>query len=294
MRKRPTDKIKDDVIKAYIDGKTAYEVADLFGIFRSTVIKLLKRNDIKIRKSEDYTRKKFDFNYFNEIDTPEKSYWLGFIYADGNICGNTFTITQSKPEILKQFIKSIGANEETLYKYNKNGPTKNKVCYRFSTHNKQLCNNLIKHGIYPKKSNRNDGFLLSCNEFKSSFIRGVFDGDGSIVCSKNPKYSRDIHFDITCASERMITDIQSILMFECLLKQTKIKFKLSKKTKKKTYSLSYSGNRQCKKIFSFLYKNPYPRLERKYIKFIEFFEKPKKVKNSYVFPWSVDGVEHLA
>ena len=28
---------------------------------------------------------KANFNYFDKIDTPDKAYWLGFIWADGYI-----------------------------------------------------------------------------------------------------------------------------------------------------------------------------------------------------------------
>lgn len=34
----------------------------------------------------------FDFNYFQTIDTSEKAYWLGFMYADGSVRNNTLRV----------------------------------------------------------------------------------------------------------------------------------------------------------------------------------------------------------
>ena len=36
-----------------------------------------------------------NYDYFKEIDTEDKSYWLGFLYADGSVRKNTNTVELS-------------------------------------------------------------------------------------------------------------------------------------------------------------------------------------------------------
>ena len=47
-----------------------------------TIYDIIKRNGIKKVGNKKY---QVDDNYFNLIDTEEKAYWLGFLYADGYV-----------------------------------------------------------------------------------------------------------------------------------------------------------------------------------------------------------------
>ena len=266
------------IIKDYKSGKSLISIAKENHIGPIKVKIILKENKIKLRKHGE-TNRKFSFNerYFSQINTHEKAYWLGFIYADGNICKNRFTLTQKESDILYDFLKSIKCTKDIVYKYKRATKwVKNDtyICNRINFHSKKFCDDLNKHGIYPNKSHRNDGIPKMKESLKSSFIRGVFDGDGCISANtSNPKHKNNIEFSILSCSKRMILDIQKTLMKSCDLKKTKLKSRNSKLSTIQDYSVIYCGGKQCKRIFDFIYKSPYPRLERKYIKFINFFNK---------------------
>lgn len=59
-----------------------------------------------------------DYNYFDKIDSEEKAYWLGFIFADGYISVNEnsnsgcvgIDLCLSDIDHLKKFNKSINGN----------------------------------------------------------------------------------------------------------------------------------------------------------------------------------------
>ena len=57
---------------------------------------------------------------FDTIDSEEKAYWLGFIYADGWIsdANNCFTLTLQQRDV------------EHLLKFNEFIANKNSICYR--------------------------------------------------------------------------------------------------------------------------------------------------------------------
>lgn len=53
---------------------------------QETISKVLKENNIEIPRNG--VKPSFDFNVFDNINTEEKAYWLGFIWADGCILSN--------------------------------------------------------------------------------------------------------------------------------------------------------------------------------------------------------------
>ena len=83
---------------------------------------MLVDNGIKVRSHRE-SRKKYDYDetYFSTIDTPEKAYWLGFIYADGYISkkqnGNpVFGITLAEEEPLIKLNKCLKSTQPAFSK----------------------------------------------------------------------------------------------------------------------------------------------------------------------------------
>ena len=59
------------------------KMAEREGISRQTLAKYFKQLGVEIINKQN--RLKFDNTVFDSIDTEEKAYWLGFIFADGTI-----------------------------------------------------------------------------------------------------------------------------------------------------------------------------------------------------------------
>ena len=67
------------VIEKYNELKNLKKVAESFGVSLRPIKRILKKNNLEL------TNRRYNVNhkYFEVIDTEEKAYWLGFLYADG-------------------------------------------------------------------------------------------------------------------------------------------------------------------------------------------------------------------
>ena len=114
---------------------------------------------------------------FETIDTEEKAYWLGFLYADGSVGSKEHKIELGLAEQdlkqIEKFRDFIGINNKISYR-----PTTKS--YRYSFRSEFCKEDLIKQGCMPKKS-----LILKFptedqvpQNLIRHFIRGYFDGDG--------------------------------------------------------------------------------------------------------------------
>lgn len=138
----------------------------------------------------DFKRKTYiNLSYFENIDTPEKAYWLGFLAADGYVVGNELNIQlqQSDKQHLKKFSDAINGNLTIRDINGKNNFGTAYSHYRVSIKSDKMIQDLDKYGIVNRKS-----LLLQKPPINSNFygywILGYMDGDGCI--SKNKKKIR--------------------------------------------------------------------------------------------------------
>ena len=81
------------VIDLYNEHKSLTVVAKIIKADRNKLVKKLKALGVEIDYSAN-DLKDFDQNFFEKIDTDEKAYWFGFIYADGWVIRNHSTDTK--------------------------------------------------------------------------------------------------------------------------------------------------------------------------------------------------------
>lgn len=129
-----------------------------------------------------------DVNYFENIDTPQKAYWLGFICADGYI-GKDFcrvSIITKDLEVIEKFKKDIKSGHkisEIIQHDKRTGKTYKE--YSIQVTNRNFAKHLEKYGVTPRKSDiLNFPGDLSENLYPY-FIAGLFDGDGCIYKIKD-------------------------------------------------------------------------------------------------------------
>ncbi len=87
MKKLTQDNV-DNIIELYINNASSYEIARKFDVDHAAILYHLKKHNIPRRRCGAPQKYKINESIFEEINTPEKAYWLGFLYADGWISKN--------------------------------------------------------------------------------------------------------------------------------------------------------------------------------------------------------------
>ena len=148
-------------------------------------------------------------NEFQVIDTPEKAYVLGFIYSDGFVrwYSGSYIVSMSQHITDEYLLDKIA---ELFPFFRKKADYTKPTTIILECTRKALYEDLVNNGVLPQKSKENRFNLRFPNiskELQSHFIRGYFDGDGSVYKQKvgNTK------FEIGGTCFYMITDLIKIL-----------------------------------------------------------------------------------
>jgi hypothetical protein len=212
----------------------------------------------------DYNRTyTLDQSYFEKIDNEEKAYVLGLMYSDGNVSWNDirhqyeFCICLHKKDsyLLEKVTKLLGSNAPLKF-------YKNACVIKFSS--KKMCGDLINLGCVPKKSLilkfPTEEQVPDC--LLSHFIRGVFDGDGTI----SKKTNRNTYRVGFCGSKSFILSLRKKLedwnIFSTFLRNyDNPLFK----------ELTYGTFEAVELIYNMMYNNSSIYLKRKRDRFDDFF-----------------------
>lgn len=255
--------------EAYLSGKTIENISSEMNIKQGTVNYWLRK--LKITRPNGKVPD-CDQNYFEEIDTPNKAYFLRLLYADGGFLSkptkngkiNYILSLELKSEdsyIIEEFRKQLKSTKTVKHtQYIQHTNIKGKQ-YTFEKSNsyfrigsKKLIADLIKWGCTPEKSNKIDGIPAIEDKLIRYFILGFYDGDGIASVGKSGGY---IGF---CGLKEMMESIENFLR-----KTLDIPYKPMYYNKSnKIYYLQYWNIEQVKKIFDYFYKDiEIPYLTRK-------------------------------
>lgn len=190
----------DKAIELRKNGLSYAKIADQINADRKKVSYYLKEKgygpNLKyVRLNQKQPNKKYvNENIFENIDTEEKAYWLGFMFADGCINRTSDRIELSLKEEdydhIKKF-KNFLESEHSIGKKSKTIKDKTYISYRLGITNKKLKQDLISHGCVPNKT-KILKFPKLKKEFIKHFIRGYLDGDGCITSHISSKVSLEI------------------------------------------------------------------------------------------------------
>lgn len=268
----------DECKSLYLDGMSVSKICELKKLDRHNLSRRFKKDSLNVRKGFSYARK-YDLNehYFDTIDTEEKAYILGFIYADGNNLFRTNRISihlsKTDEEILKKMSHIFYGAEVLKYnsRTNKDGKMFNYVyLHLFSKH---MSRHLATLGVVEAKSHKIVFPEWLDKSLYQHFIRGLIDGDGWIYLPNDNRDSPNVGLICTRQINDFLKDYfeKELGLKSYLVKAHKQDFNVMCEVRVKNYH-------QCKMLMDWLYKDATIYLQRKYNLYQDFLVRYGKLR----------------
>lgn len=249
-----------DFMKENYDKISYGEIANILGFSERQIRGKINNMGLsKLRKIND--------TYFDSIDTPIKSYLLGFIFADGWISYNEndrryeFGIElQSQDRYIIEKINEVLGNKNKIYHKSPKDKIINGIKTRshdmdgIRIYSKHLVYSLESHGISKNKS-YSDNFPRVNENLFFDFLRGYIDGDGCYYTKNNI-----VTIHITSGSSEPLSYIKEKLLTYGIESSVY-------KEKDHKYRIYINGKNNIKTLLNLLYyKEDLFYLKRKYNK----------------------------
>jgi len=242
--------------RLYLEQKMSLEdIGRLYGVSRVAVWKYCRDKRL-IRRSRSEARleaqKKgkvpqcyYDINeMFFEKWSTEMAYILGLIITDGCVSQTGTVSLRINDRDLLEKVRQAMESEHRIRSYKHQ-----KKLYGFQFTREKMTDNLKRLGVLPKKSLTVD-FPDIPDLFIVDFIRGVFDGDGSVFFEKrNPRSTLKTSFVSSSKKfiEKLEKKLQKLGMPPSMIYKQKTKNTVS-------HMIRYA-NKDSIKFYNILYKN---------------------------------------
>lgn len=265
--------------ETYCNGHSMERVCEIYQISYGKLHSLFERYGLKTR-SRSKSIRKYDIceTYFDSIDTPNKAYILGFLYADGCHVTNKDTVTLALQEgdrkILEDIKQEIQTNKPLQYVQPKTSELCNsKGQYKLSITNKHMAQALEQAGLVPRKSLVLTFPTWLDKELYSHFIRGYLDGDGCIYLNTSTLRCR-VSFISAYNFCNTVTEIlMDVLGIKSHLRHTR-------NASDTCYTVEINKTTDIYKFLDWIYDGADLYLERKYQKYQQFLKMFNNINNS--------------
>lgn len=269
------EEIEAIVIDNYLNkGFGQQKSGSQFGLSARAVKTILSKYNIEIRDLNnaikvanavyDRSTKYFEKNEnFFKKQSSDMAWLLGFLAADGNVSKTSNRIRIELSEVDEEILIKI---KELLHLENPIYKRENKRGFKFVSLEwscKEHKEDLALYGIIPNKTYILLPPLALDKKYYIDYIRGYFDGDGTINLNKN-KNGNSLRWGICGASKEMLAWILDVLENDYKIPRVNLHVDTSKE--KRFYSFIYSTN-STKLIREILYTDSNMFLKRKKDKF---------------------------
>lgn len=109
----------EDIKELYLHGTSSVKIGKKYNVSYRTILRTLNKLGVEISHSNSIRKYSINEHYFDEIDTPNKAYILGFLYADGSNSMGKGTVSMALEEcdrhILESIRKELNSQKELEY-----------------------------------------------------------------------------------------------------------------------------------------------------------------------------------
>ena len=259
---------QEKIKNLYLSGISTVKIGKMFNVSHKKIARILDQLGIP---RTGVGRRKYGLleNYFDQIDTPNKAYILGFLFADGYNSISKSTVTMSLEENDREILEEIRAelhSEKPLefldYTQKNDFGYKYKNQYRLLLFSAHMCKSLEKLGVAPNKS-LSLKFPAISDDLLPHFIRGVFDGDGSIYSYKFKNFNVTITSTSSfCESLKQL--VENALDIHCGIYDASCHNGVTK-------VFTICGKLQTKKFLDWIYNDADLYLKRKYNRYLDYY-----------------------
>ena len=220
-RKVITEELKQEIIKYYLSQPmTMKQVEDKYELSHPTITKILK--DVPKYTKAKLNNPNMKEHFFQEINEEAKAYFLGLLISDGNVFKDntgrqasiSITLDLKDEYMLEKFKEVLQANTSVVHD--------GRGCGQIAVRSNIMAEDLAKYGVVPRKS-YNTYLPLISKEMMPHLIRGIFDGDGSIMAKPNPSndgHNRFLHSISFCGTHQLMEDISNYILENLGIKTT--------------------------------------------------------------------------
>lgn len=212
-----TKEQKEKIVNLYVEEKLSTpKIGKIMGCNYNKICRILDEYGIE-RTNNGLRKYHLNETYFDSIDTPNKAYLLGLLGADG--CnfppkGTVFiALQETDRELLEKINIEIG--NETPLRVVDQSKRKSDKNYSYSNmcvlnmYSKHICTSLEKLGVIRNKSLELK-FPNIDEDLYSHYLRGYFDGDGSVYQHVKNEHNKKITLTFT-STEQFCKKIKEIV-----------------------------------------------------------------------------------
>jgi len=254
----------------------------------SSILYTLKQRKCPIRTVKKWAQKyAVDESFFEKIDTEEKAYVLGFLMSDGNV---DKTMRSFRWQLAIADNLHLEKIQDILQSTHPITIIKGKQYKKYLTHDsitlrigsKKMCKDLAMLGCTPAKTLTLQ-FPQLPSELIRHFIRGYFDGDGTICSSK--AYKKGIETTsqyaagIVGANKKFMYKVREFFIKDGGMTEVKMEIRYTNRAKHPAYNIKWGGRGNLRKFYDYLYTGATVFMDRKKQKFEEILGIPNTNPN---------------
>lgn len=259
-----------DICERYRQGESMQSLA---ASYKRGTIKPIKRvleqNGVTLRTNDEAIHKYHcNYHYFDQIDTPNKAYILGFLYADGcNYMNNKnavyhwqIELQMRDADILRDMMREIEYDGRLREVVHHSASMCDRRQVMFYVCNRHMCEALCLAGVHPRKTYNATWPTWMPDELVPHFIRGLMDGDGCIHAKGHVSIAgtTDLIEGVRNAIERL----------------TGLSTKLDRCNNAGQTVACRINIREAKQFLDWIYKDADLKLKRKYDRYVSMYQNP--------------------